>query len=93
MCHLADPPETPPPELGATALPTLHAAVLGWHTTRSATTRTVIHKTFEINTRFHGLVNQEDCLGTLPEEGKITELWRPRADADDDDEAMPTGHG
>ena len=32
MCHLADPPETPSPELGATALPTLHAAVLGWHT-------------------------------------------------------------
>ena len=32
MCHLDDPPETPPPELGATALPTLHAAVLGWHT-------------------------------------------------------------
>ena len=32
MCHLADPPETPSPELGATALPTLRAAVLGWHT-------------------------------------------------------------
>ena len=32
MCHLDDPPETPPPELGATALPTLRAAVLGWHT-------------------------------------------------------------
>ena len=26
MCHLADPSETPPPELGATALPTLRAA-------------------------------------------------------------------
>ena len=32
MCHLDHPPETPPPELGATALPTLRAAVLGWHT-------------------------------------------------------------
>ena len=42
---------------------------------------------------FHGLVNQEDCLGTLHEERKITELWGPRADADDDDEAIPTGHG
>ena len=52
MCHLADSPETPPPELGATALPTLRAPVLGCeHSRRSATTRTVIHKTFEINTR------------------------------------------
>ena len=75
MCHLADPPETPPPELGATALPTLRAAVLGCeHSRRSATTDRDPQNVRDECT-FDGLVNQENCLGTLPEEGKITELW------------------
>ena len=42
---------------------------------------------------FDGIVKQEHCLGTLHEEGKITELWRPRDDADDNDEAISTRHG